>query len=361
MSLGKLPGIKGLVSGSQGKRRFKSELSVDMISPPLADFRHTMHVGRGGEVFGDTSFLSNYGGIREPGSPDLANSSRTTGFFTRTFRHVRKNSVPRPRGCSRDLSSPPPDVSPIIKNAISLPQLNVDSPNGCLQRMLFSSSISSTDDSLCTYGLQSGFVTLPRLSRLDGQFQDGDVRKGSLPDSSCITLTRSDSLTSFTVDLGPSLMSEVLSLIDNPSYLKMSNHSQAAGEKEEGEEEEEEDDSSLTETPVQTPGANSPNPSMGGGSLSRNKGHSCSRNWTEQEEERRSPRIPDKCTGSPRRAEPAMEAERFQRAADVLSRHYGAGSFTKGTRTSSDATSPAFSQSRKTSYAFSEEEEVVKV
>lgn len=150
MSLGKLPGIKGLVSGSQGKRRFKSELSVDMISPPMGDFRHTMHVGRGGEVFGDTSFLSNYGGTREPGSPDSSNSSKTTGFFTRTFRHVRKTSVPR-RG-SRDLSSPPPDISPIIKNAISLPQLNMDSPNGCLERGLFPSSVSATDDSLCTYG-----------------------------------------------------------------------------------------------------------------------------------------------------------------------------------------------------------------
>ncbi|KAF0021583.1 hypothetical protein F2P81_026164 [Scophthalmus maximus] len=152
MSLGKLPGIKGLVSGSQGKRHFKSELSVDMISPPLGDFRHTMHVGRGGDVFGDTSFLSNYGGIKEPGSPDSTSSSKTTGFFTRTFRHVRKNSVPRPRGDSRDLSSLPPDISPIIKNAVSLPQLNMDSPNGCLQRVMFPSSISSTDDSLCTYG-----------------------------------------------------------------------------------------------------------------------------------------------------------------------------------------------------------------
>lgn len=152
MSLGKLPGIKGLVSGSQGKRRFKSELSVDMISPPLGDFRHTMHVGRGGDVFGDTSFLSNYGGVREPGSPDSTSSSKTTGFFTRTFRHVRKNSVARPRWGSRDTSSPPPDVSPIIKNAISLPQLNMDASNGCLQRVLFPSSVSTMDDSLCTYG-----------------------------------------------------------------------------------------------------------------------------------------------------------------------------------------------------------------
>lgn len=350
MSLGKLPGIKGLVSGSQGKRRFKSDLSVDMISPPLGDFRHTMHVGRGGDVFGDTSFLSNYGGNREPGSPDSANSSKTTGFFTRTFRHVRKNSGPRPRGGSRDLSSPPPDISPIIKNAISLPQLNVDSPNGCLQRVLFPSSISATDDSFYTYGLQSGFVTLPRLSRLDRQFQDADVRKGSLPEGGGITLTRSDSLTSFTVDLGPSLMTEVLSLIDKPSCLQTPNHSQAAGE------EEEDDDSSLTETPVQTPAVTSPSTSVCRGSFSR----SSSSRRTDQEE-RRSVRTPDVSAGSPLRAEPVMETERFQRAADVLSRHYGGGSFTNRARMSSSSGSPAFSPNHKTRCALNEEEEEIKV
>lgn len=149
MSLGKLPGIKSLASGSQEKRRFKSELSVDMISPPLGDFRHTMHVGRGGDVFGDTSFLSNYGGLRPPGSPDSTSSSKMPGFFTRAFHHVRKNSVAQPRGVSRDTSSPPPDISPIIKNAISLPQLNLDASHGCLQSVLFP---SSTDNTLCAYG-----------------------------------------------------------------------------------------------------------------------------------------------------------------------------------------------------------------
>ncbi|XP_074513450.1 uncharacterized protein LOC141781526 [Sebastes fasciatus] len=221
----------------------------------------------------------------------------------------------------------------------------------------FCTGSTRTQEQIHYLGLQSGFVTLPRLSRLDKQFQDGDVRKGSLPDSGGFMLTRSDSLTSFTVDLGPSLMTEVLNLIDNPSCLQMSNHSQAAGEEEEGEEEEEEDDSSLTET-------TSPNPSMGSGSFSRNmnnRGRSGSSNWAEQEEERRSLRTPDECTGSPLRAEPAIEAERFQRAADVLSRHYGGGSFTQGRRMSNDTTSPAFSQSRKTPCAFSEEEEEIKV
>uniref|UniRef100_A0A3Q3LPN2 CDC42 effector protein (Rho GTPase binding) 1b n=1 Tax=Mastacembelus armatus TaxID=205130 RepID=A0A3Q3LPN2_9TELE len=365
MSLGKLPGIKGLVTGSQGKRRFKSDLSVDMISPPLGDFRHTMHVGRGGDVFGDTSFLSNYGGTREPGSPDSANGSKTTGFFTRTFRYGRKTSGPWPRGGSREFSSPPPDISPIIKNAVSLPQLNMDSPNGCLQMMLFPSSVSATDDSLCSYGLQSGFVTLPRVSRIDRQFPDGDARKGSAAESGGFTRTRSDSLTSFTVDLGPSLMTEVLSLIDNPTCLQLSNHRQTAGEEEErGDEAEEEDDSSLTQTPVQSPGVTSPDPSMCSRSFSRNvtsRGRTCTSDWTEGEEGRRSVSTPDVSTESPQRVEPAMEAERFQRAADVLARHYGGGSFTKGTRTSNRTASPAFSYSYKTPHGFSEEEEEIKV
>ncbi|XP_060882858.1 cdc42 effector protein 1-like [Labrus mixtus] len=360
MSLGKMPaGIKGLVSGSQGKRRFKSELSVDMISPPLGDFRHTMHVGRGGDVFGDTSFLSNFGGPREPGSPDSASSSRTTGFFTRTFRHVGKTSAPRPRGGSRDLSSPPPDVSPIIKNAISLPQLNIDSPNGGMDRVLFP---SCTDDSYYTYGLQSGFVTLPRLSRIDRQFHDGDVQKTSL--------TRSDSLTSFHVDLGPSLMTEVLGFFDNPSCLQMAVHSQDAVQEEGEEEEGGGDSSSLMDTPMQSPAVTPPNTSPGGVSFRRNmtsRGRSsCSSNRTEREEgegEGEGGGGSSQGAGSPPENEAAMEAEQFQRAADVLSRHYGGGgSFTRGRSLSNNAASPAPSHSPKTPPApFSEGEEEIKV
>lgn len=207
-------------------------------------------------------------------------------------------------------------------------------------------------------GLPSGFVTLPRLSRLDRQFQDGDFWRNSLPDSSGFTLTRSDSLTSFTVDLGPSLMTEVLDLIDNPCCLQMYSHSQAAGEGEK------EDDSSLAETPVQSPQATSPISSVRNGSVTwskNNRGHSCNSNWSDQEEDRSSLHTPDVCAGSPQLVEPTIEPERFKKAADVLFRHYGGGSFTKETRTSTRATSPAVSHHRKTQYDFSEEEEEIKV
>lgn len=328
MSLGKLPGIKGLVSSSQAKRHFKSDLSVDMISLPMGDFRHTMHVGRGGDVFGDTSFLSNYGGqgAREPGSPD-SNTSRT-GFFTRKFKHVRKNSGLRPRGGSRDLSSPPPDVSPIIKNAISLPQLNTVDSNGCLQRAMLTTSISSADDALCTYGYQSGFVTLPRLSRVDRPGPDGESCRGSLP--------RSDSLTSFTLDLGPSLMTEVLSMIDIHSCLTSSSQGQAdrdeeGQEEEEGHEEEEEGED--TETPVQSPEVLSPDPCLSVYSRHMNNRRRCSGSNCTQPEQRSFARSP---VDPP---ESGTEAERFQRAAHVLSRHYGGASFTQRSRGSNSSSS----------------------
>ena len=215
---------------------------------------------------------------------------------------------------------------------------------------------------LLVAGLQSGFVTLPRLSRLDRQFQDVDVQRASLTEGGGFTMTRSDSLASFTVDLGPSLMSEVLSLIDNPHYLHMSNHSPAAEEEEE--EAEEEDEVSLAETPVQSPEVTSPNPSMSSGSFSRTRDsrrRSSSSTKDEQEEDRGSVRTPDASTGSPPRVESVMEAEKFQRAADVLSRHYGGGSFSKGTKTSSTTPPPALSCSRKTPYGITEEEEEIKV
>ncbi|MBN3277954.1 BORG5 protein, partial [Polyodon spathula] len=47
------------VGGASSYRR--PRLDPTMISAPLGDFRHTMHVGRGGDAFGDTSFLSNHG------------------------------------------------------------------------------------------------------------------------------------------------------------------------------------------------------------------------------------------------------------------------------------------------------------
>lgn len=153
----KLSGLKGLVSHSHSKRRFKGELTVDMISPPLGDFRHTMHVGRGGDVFGDTSFLSNHGGTANGNNGETDSVStpdnKIGAFFSRTLRQIRRGSDNRPREGSKDLSPPPPPISPIIKNAISLPRLDVDMSNGSpITKVLFPSSQSTPEEKKSSYG-----------------------------------------------------------------------------------------------------------------------------------------------------------------------------------------------------------------
>ncbi|XP_043823961.1 cdc42 effector protein 1 [Dromiciops gliroides] len=205
----------GWMSGSHRKRRpLKAELTADMISPPLGDFRHTMHVGRGGDVFGDTSFLSNHGGAGRGGG----RSPRS--FLLRTLQQVRRGGPPS-RGSTSSASSPePPAISPIIKNAVSLPQLHqAGYDNMVVGKLSFRDSPRGSPDGHHGYGLDSGFCTIPRLLGperpldKDSSFPSESDLPGSnsLPRSdSEPELHRSDSMLSFRLDLGPSLLSELL-------------------------------------------------------------------------------------------------------------------------------------------------------
>ncbi|XP_054844955.1 cdc42 effector protein 1 [Eublepharis macularius] len=213
MSLGKLP-VMSWVSGSHSKRRLKGDLTPDMISPPLGDFRHTMHVGRGGDAFGDTSFLRNHGG-------EVAKHSN---FFARTLRHVRRSPLRNRASRSKDEASPiPPAISPIIKNAISLPQLNEGSYGNDGRGVNF--AFKSTPNSFSDYGLESGFCTIPRVPRSE-KTQDSSHANES-------ALTRSDSLLSFRLDLGPSLMSELLHVISFSGDLSDKDRREEDGKEEE--------------------------------------------------------------------------------------------------------------------------------
>ncbi|XP_024141220.1 cdc42 effector protein 1 [Oryzias melastigma] len=330
----KLSGLKGLVSHSHSRRRFKGDLTTDMISPPLGDFRHTMHVGRGGDVFGDTSFLSNHGGTANGGGGDTDSvsspDSKIGAFFSRTLRQIRRGSDNRPRDASSDFSPPPPAVSPIIKNAVSLPRLDVDVPNGSpVTKVLFPSCQSTPDEkksSYGDYGLESGFVTLPRLSRSERQQPSvsvpshSDVRRGSLSDQTDASTAAceaerstafSDSLPSltsldaFTFDLGPSLMSEVFSLID--------------GRQEGGSPMWDGEESTVRLTSEGSRGG-SATVSYVDSLLREDPG------LVEEEERGRirlSGKVPDVLLGSHDRVGIRMGSERFQSATDVLARHYG--------------------------------------
>uniref|UniRef100_A0A8B9HUT2 CDC42 effector protein (Rho GTPase binding) 3 n=1 Tax=Astyanax mexicanus TaxID=7994 RepID=A0A8B9HUT2_ASTMX len=96
----------------KGKKcRLRDILSPDMISPPLGDFRHTIHIGKGGEcdAFGDMSFLQGKFELL-PGKGGMIRAPYGThGEF------IRANSA----SDASFLETP----SPILKNAISLPTI----------------------------------------------------------------------------------------------------------------------------------------------------------------------------------------------------------------------------------------------
>ncbi|XP_075391418.1 cdc42 effector protein 3 [Tenrec ecaudatus] len=100
-------------NNKKGKKfKLRDILSPDMISPPLGDFRHTIHIGKEGQhdVFGDISFLQgNYELL--PGNQEKARLGQCPGhneFF---------------RANSTSDSMFPETPSPVLKNAISLPTI----------------------------------------------------------------------------------------------------------------------------------------------------------------------------------------------------------------------------------------------
>ncbi|CAM2111382.1 cdc42 effector protein 3 [Lepidochelys kempii] len=100
-------------NNKKGKKfKLRDILSPDMISPPLGDFRHTIHIGKEGQhdVFGDISFLQgNYELL--PGNE----GSPRVGQFGGHNEFLRANST-----CDSMFTETP---SPVLKNAISLPAI----------------------------------------------------------------------------------------------------------------------------------------------------------------------------------------------------------------------------------------------
>ncbi|NXU19226.1 BORG1 protein, partial [Pardalotus punctatus] len=90
------------------KEKLRDILSSDMISPPLGDFRHTIHIGSGGErdTFGDISFLQ--------GKFHLLPRAGDRDGDGDEFEFSRTATV-----SGGEAAAP----SPLLKNAISLPAL----------------------------------------------------------------------------------------------------------------------------------------------------------------------------------------------------------------------------------------------
>lgn len=184
------------------KEKLRDLLSSDMISPPLGDFRHTIHIGSGGgsDMFGDISFLQGKFHLL-PGTA-VEGPEEDGAFDDLPFQFTRTATL-----CGRELPEGP---SPLLKNAISLPviggpqaltlpttqappkppRLHLETPQASPQ--------------------EAGSVDIWRIP------ETGSARNGLTPESESEEpfLSHASSLLSLHVDLGPSILDDVLQIMD---------------------------------------------------------------------------------------------------------------------------------------------------
>lgn len=214
------------------KEKLRDLLSSDMISPPLGDFRHTIHIGSGGgadDLFGDLSFLQGK-------------------FHLLPGQQAHQGPFQFNRTASVSASHPPSsESSPLLKNALSLPviggvqalTLPTQTPATC--------AVTSAATSTATAGTYSCPVTTttatattaaslspppkpPRLhlesphtsrpatpnpkSRLDAKEEGKRGRVEGEDEEERPYLSHAGSLLSLHLDLGPSILEEVLQIMD---------------------------------------------------------------------------------------------------------------------------------------------------
>ncbi|XP_016084623.1 cdc42 effector protein 2-like isoform X1 [Sinocyclocheilus grahami] len=219
------------------KEKLRDLLSSDMISPPLGDFRHTIHIGSGGgtdDLFGDLSFLQGKFHLL-PGQEGHQGS----------FQLSRTASV----------SSHPPacESSPLLKNALSLPiiggvqALTLPAPSATAPLSSTATAATQVPTALSTTQSPPTSPSLappPKPPRL--HLEERSVsRHTSLPASpnrsplhlhtyeqspdpeeneKCVKdgdeeekpyLSNAGSMLSLHLDLGPSILEDVLQIMDN--------------------------------------------------------------------------------------------------------------------------------------------------
>nr|XP_045744497.1 cdc42 effector protein 4 [Mirounga angustirostris]XP_054366699.1 cdc42 effector protein 4 [Mirounga angustirostris] len=230
-----MPILKQLVSSSvHSKRRSRVDLTAEMISAPLGDFRHTMHVGRAGDAFGDTSFLNSKAGELDGESLDeqASSSSSKRSLLSRKFRgSKRSQSVTRGDREQRDMLGSLRDSALFVKNAMSLPQLNekeaAEKGSGKLPKSLSSSPVKKAsageggqeEAGEGEFGPRRNGAAAPHSPDplLDEQ-AFGDLTELPVVPKAGLGLKHAESIMSFHIDLGPSMLGDVLSIMDKEEW-----------------------------------------------------------------------------------------------------------------------------------------------
>lgn len=206
-----MPILKQLVaSSSQTKRRSRMDLTREMISAPLGDFRHTMHVGRSGDAFGDTSFLSSRSGEPSPETSSFPRSPRP-GLLSRTFRSSKRSQSVNRVDQHGDGSLMVPGGSPtFVKNAMSLPFLNNEDRSDSMGAKSLSSSPFKQHELQGESGAAAAAHFLELQEKSFGELTE--LPEYPIPYGG--GMKHAESVMSFHVDLGPSMMNDILGVME---------------------------------------------------------------------------------------------------------------------------------------------------
>ncbi|XP_043825591.1 cdc42 effector protein 2 [Dromiciops gliroides] len=193
------------------KEKLRDLLSSDMISPPLGDFRHTIHIGSGGEgdMFGDISFLQGKFHLL-PGTVGEGPEEEEDGTFNIPFPFARTTTV-----CGREPLGLSDGHSPLLKNAISLPVI------GGPQALTLPSAQAPPKPP--RLHLEPSLPAPQENESVElWRTQDSDSpRNGFMPEQGTEEpfLSQASSLLSLHVDLGPSILDDVLQIMDQRQDL----------------------------------------------------------------------------------------------------------------------------------------------
>ncbi|XP_072287038.1 cdc42 effector protein 2-like [Pyxicephalus adspersus] len=211
------------------KPKLRDVLSREMISPPLGDFRHSAHIGLEGQedMFGELSFLQGkYDLLPNLGRKLTIQSTDTTSldqdFHSHdsdgSFRPFLKNAVSLPvfTGTQSKERAPPKPPRLHLEDVPSQRSMSVSYGEGRFHReeeMSFS-SISHEEASRVLTGSacsSEGSITGNMFTQEQGTDESQDK-----PDStdSKIMDTPSEPLFGLELDLGPSILDDVLRIMD---------------------------------------------------------------------------------------------------------------------------------------------------
>nr|XP_020642869.1 cdc42 effector protein 2-like isoform X1 [Pogona vitticeps] len=211
------------------KLRLRDVLSSDMISPPLGDFRHSAHIGLDGEgdMFGELSFLQG----RYDVLPRLSGRGGPSGSVEASFGHgppgagyrtLLKSAVSLPvfgGGQGHEQAPPKPPRLHLEERPRSggqpppLPQqrsMSISCAEGCFPSGAGGLSFSAT----ARYDPLPSSISFSSAALPEGSFVGGDD-SSFCDDSQCTSdLSRSESLLRLDLDLGPSILDDVLRIME---------------------------------------------------------------------------------------------------------------------------------------------------